>query len=288
MRFPDLTWPVFILALVALAVPTLAQEASKPLSKQQVLAILDVLKGEAAEPVIPEIQRQGVSFEMKAADEQELRAAGASDNLLAAIAKSYRQPGPAPVTAGRPLGKDELMLLLENGVAGDRLEALVAGRGVSFVTTPELDQQLTKAGASERLMLLVKVRAMPATSAMLTSPQTPTQGPPQLAGSPAAAPTSPGQQPAAQQSDTRPPSASSSCIAVKTIGSHAFRNIMLGGVAGALISKQQYQVVDAIGYPVKIGKKFHGDDLQAIQASGTKVVILDKHYTGADLRSACQ
>lgn len=78
------------------------------------------------------------------------------------------------------------------------------------------------------------------------------------------------------------------CIAVKSVGSHAFRNIMLGGIAGALISKQQYQVVDAIDYPAHEGQKFHGNDLQAIEASGTRVVILDKHYTGEDLRKACK
>ena len=81
---------------------------------------------------------------------------------------------------------------------------------------------------------------------------------------------------------------SSGCIAVKSVGSHAFRNIMLGGIAGALISKQQYEVVDAVGYPAHTGQKFHGNDLQAIQGNGTKVVILAKHYTAEDLRKSCQ
>ena len=76
-------------------------------------------------------------------------------------------------------------------------------------------------------------------------------------------------------------------MAVKPIGSHAFRNIMLAGVAGALISKQQYEVVTASGYPARPGQKFHGNDLQTIQGNGTKVVILDKHYSEGDLRKAC-
>ena len=38
------------------------------------------------------------------------------------------------------------------------------------------------------------------------------------------------------------------------MGSHAFRNIMLLGVAGAFISKQQYKVVDVAGYPARMGK----------------------------------
>jgi hypothetical protein len=79
-----------------------------------------------------------------------------------------------------------------------------------------------------------------------------------------------------------------SCLAVKPIGSHAFLNIMLAGVAGALISKQQYQVVDATNYPARLGQKFHGNDLQTIGSTGTKVVILDKHYTVADMHEACR
>ena len=69
---------------------------------------------------------------------------------------------------------------------------------------------------------------------------------------------------------------SNGCLAVKPIGSHAFRNIMLAGVAGAIVSKQQYQVVDVANYPAKVGQKYHGNDLQTIQTSGAKVFIIDK------------
>lgn len=78
------------------------------------------------------------------------------------------------------------------------------------------------------------------------------------------------------------------CLAVRPIGSHAFRNVMLIGAAGALISHQQYQVVDAVNYPAKIGQKFHENDLQTISTSGTRVMILDKHYTTDELHRACQ
>ena len=82
-------------------------------------------------------------------------------------------------------------------------------------------------------------------------------------------------------------SATKGCLAVKSIGSHAVRNIMLFGVAGALVSKQQYAVVDAVDYPARVGEKFHGNDLQTI-ANSTKVVVLDKHYTPEDLHNACE
>jgi hypothetical protein len=86
---------------------------------------------------------------------------------------------------------------------------------------------------------------------------------------------------------TAAPAASKGCLAVQPIGSHVFRNVMLLGVTGALISKQQYQVKDVVNYPVSVGTKFHGDDLQTISSGGTKVVVLDKHYKEADLQKAC-
>lgn len=101
---------------------------------------------------------------------------------------------------------------------------------------------------------------------------------------------------AAPKSDAKPadaksadakPAGSNGCLAVKPIGSHAFRNIMLAGVAGALISKQQYQVVDVVNYPSHVGTKFHGNDLQTISSNGTKVVILDKKYKEEDVQKAC-
>ena len=96
---------------------------------------------------------------------------------------------------------------------------------------------------------------------------------------------------AASKSDAKPadakPAGANGCLAVKPIGSHAFRNIMLAGVAGALISKQQYQVVDVVDYPSHVGSKFHGNDLQTISSNGTKVVILDKKYKEEDVQKAC-
>ncbi len=93
---------------------------------------------------------------------------------------------------------------------------------------------------------------------------------------------------ASSQSTQAAPTQSRDCLAVKDAGSHAVRNILLAGVAGALISKKQYRVVDAVGYPARVGQKFHGNDLQTLQAGGTRIVILDKKYTEEDLQRACR
>jgi len=91
--------------------------------------------------------------------------------------------------------------------------------------------------------------------------------------------------------ETRPTEAASKsepskpCLAVRDAG---LRNILLAGVAGALISKKQYQVVDAVEYPATPGQKFHGNDLQTLQTGGTKVVILAKNHSAEDLHRACR
>ena len=89
----------------------------------------------------------------------------------------------------------------------------------------------------------------------------------------------------APQSATSP---SRGCLAVRDVGSHAVRNVMLLGVAGALISKKQYKVVKAVGYPAQPGQKFHGDELQTLQAGGTKIVILGKKNWEELAMTACQ
>lgn len=102
-----------------------------------------------------------------------------------------------------------------------------------------------------------------------------------------AAPDKDAAKPQAPTTPAAAPAVSKGCLAVKPIGSHVFRNVMLLGVTGALISKQQYKVMDAVNYPVSVGTKFHGDDLMTISSNGTKVVILNKHYKEGDLQKAC-
>lgn len=92
----------------------------------------------------------------------------------------------------------------------------------------------------------------------------------------------------APQQDASSTMPSKGCIAVKPVGSHAFRNIMLAGVAGAVISKEQYKVEAVKDYPTHVGEKFHGNDLQTIQNNGTKVMILDKHTKPEDAAKACE
>jgi hypothetical protein len=54
------------------------------------------------------------------------------------------------------------------------------------------------------------------------------------------------------------------------------RNTVLRGIAGAVISKTQYKLVDSVNYPAHEGQKFHGNDLQMMRSEGVHVTTLDK------------
>jgi hypothetical protein len=100
------TWPAclaVVLLAAAICPSSGAQSApAEPLTKQRLLQTLDLLKGEAADVLVPQVQQRGVDFEMTAADEREMKTAGASDKLLSAIRKSHRTAGSAVEGQSRP------------------------------------------------------------------------------------------------------------------------------------------------------------------------------------------
>jgi hypothetical protein len=157
---------------------------------------------------------------------------------------------------------------VKSGFATEIVIAKISASSCEFNTSTSALQQLKTAGVPDPVIL-----------AMLQAPK----GASRLASAQSGAPL------AEALVQPAPPVQTSSkgCMAVRPIGSHAFRNYMLLGVAGVLISHQQYQVVDVTDYPAHVAQKYHGNDLQTIQSSGTRVVLLEKHYTAEDLHKAC-
>ena len=100
------------------------------------------------------------------------------------------------------------------------------------------------------------------------------------------------QQPSASQQQTQPPAqaqvpaAAKPCVIVEHEGGHTFRNVMLFGVVGAVISKERYKVVESNVAGLKPGDKMHGDELQA-RTQGTKVIVTGKKEGLAEARDAC-
>jgi hypothetical protein len=98
------------------------------------------------------------------------------------------------------------------------------------------------------------------------------------------------QQPAQpqQQNQSQPPAQPKPCVIVQHEGSHAFRNMMLLGVAGAVISKERYKVLESNVAGIKPDDKMHGDELQA-RTQGAKVVVVRTSKTDelVPAREAC-
>jgi hypothetical protein len=187
------------------------------------------------------------------------------------------QAGPgevAPHAAPAKLENSDVLDMVKAGLPEEVILAKIQGSPCNFDTSPAALTTLKSAQVPNAVILAVVKKSNQTNtgeerdgSSVSSRPGTPSSASESIRAG--------GQQPA------------KGCMAVSPIGSHAFRNVMLFGVAGAFISHMQYQVVDAVDYPAKVGQKYHGNDLQTIQGSGTKVVLLAKHYTAEDLHMAC-
>jgi len=158
------------------------------------------------------------------------------------------------------LGNSDILDMVKAGLPEEVIIAKIQSSACDFDTSPTALTTLKSAQVSNAVILV------------LVKKSNPTNGTEERNAS-------------AKPSDQQP---AKGCMAVRPIGSHAVRNVLLFGVAGAFVSQMQYEVVDAVGYPAKVGQKYHGNDVQTIQGSGTKVVLLDKHYAADDLHKACR
>lgn len=118
------------------------------------------------------IQNNGVDFEVTSDIEQELVANGARPQMIAAAKANYRAPAVAAVKStsikptttgtqmgkpvGEPMSKMEIISLLSNGVADERVRANVEARGVNFKASPNDKQEIRSAGGSVALSNLVE------------------------------------------------------------------------------------------------------------------------------------
>lgn len=183
-------------------------------------------------------------------------------------------PSTPPDVAPAKLENGDIVDMVKAGLPDDVIIAKIQGSTCNFDTSPSSLASLKSAQVSNGVILAIVKKSNPSTA----SEERANSSGPSRAAAATVVPDPPKQNASANPRG---------CMAVKPTGSHAFRNVMLFGVAGAFISHMQYQVVDAVDYPAKIGQKYHGNDLQTIQGSGTKVVLLDKHYSADELHMAC-
>jgi hypothetical protein len=132
--------------------------------------------------IVEMIQTNGVDFQVTPDVEQELVSAGARAQVIAAAKANYRASATTartetttPTTktvndantntntstgkaySGKPLSKDAIVTLLENGVADAQVRSNVAARGVDFKATSGDKNEIIKAGGSQALINVIGV-----------------------------------------------------------------------------------------------------------------------------------
>ena len=148
-------------SLLAPAASAFAQ-AKKPISKDGLLKAVRI-NGLSTAELVQQIQQRGVAFQMTPADEQELHAAGARPEVVAAARANYRSEVPAvanasarttsaSVPAGPPLGKGEVVAMLQAGASPARVEQFVEARGVNFRVNPQVTREVNAAGGNRSLL----------------------------------------------------------------------------------------------------------------------------------------
>src|SRR5262249_49598500 len=125
------------------------------------------LNGLSTSELIERVQERGVNFRMTEEDAGDFQQAGARPELIDAVRANYRAEGPSPgvktnspstngtdfsVPAGAPLSQNEVVTLLQSGVASTRVEKIVETRGVDFALTPQITSRIRSAGGSTALI----------------------------------------------------------------------------------------------------------------------------------------
>ncbi len=156
------------------------QARKNPYDKERLLKVVR-LNALSTQEVVQAIEQRGVDFQMTPSIESEFQQAGARPELIAAIHANYRPATPvstssrpassnsagrnsAAVPAGPPLGKNEVITLLQSGVPVARVEQFVEVRGVSFSMTPEIAREITAAGGNRSLLGAISEKATTAPS----------------------------------------------------------------------------------------------------------------------------
>ena len=157
------------LFLVAGMVPAAQQRQLKPLTKDQVIAI--VRDGLADESGARLVKDRGLDFAPAQEFVESLRKEGADDAFIKAVLEAPHPPGaPQP---NRALNRAQVMALVKAGVPSSRVAMLASERGIDFEPTDDFLQQLRTAGAGQDVVDALKAaeRVKPPKEALAHPPQ---------------------------------------------------------------------------------------------------------------------
>ena len=127
-----------------------AAQADKPLSEQELTALLGVGIDEAA--LVARVQKGGLAFEPTAGALDKLKAAGAGEALLKAVETAGKKPAAAGPPAAVPITYDQLLLLVKTGIGEEAILARLAKSPTKFVLDARQETELKAAGASDSLL----------------------------------------------------------------------------------------------------------------------------------------
>jgi formylglycine-generating enzyme required for sulfatase activity len=82
-------------------------------------------------------------------------------------------PQPLHAQTAKELAKEDILKLLSAEVASRRIEALVEERGIAFELTPEVEQELKRAGANADLIEVIRANSKPPSPAELVVESSP-------------------------------------------------------------------------------------------------------------------
>lgn len=187
LRARSLNGPSLALA-IALASPAFSAELRPPIRKQGFLKAVEI-GGLTADELIRYIQDLGVDFRLTEEERTRLAKSGLDARVLRTVEQSFRAPAPPPTPApppkpaviaaapeiavpstaplpkadpqqlrvtqisfGSPVTKEQLSGYLKEGIASAVLEGIVERRGIEFVMTPLIAQELKAAGATRELL----------------------------------------------------------------------------------------------------------------------------------------
>ena len=201
-----------------------AAELRPPIRKQGFLKAVEI-GGLSSEELIRYIQELGVDFKLTDDERSKLVKSGLDNRVLRVVDQSFRGTAPAApappkpvliagapeiaapvattlpkadplqarvaqISFGSPLLKDQLLGFLKEGIPSAQLEPVVERRGIEFLMSPQIAQELKAAGATRELLgalALTKASKIDPPPAAVPPPPAPVPAPtvaPTLAATP--------------------------------------------------------------------------------------------------------
>ncbi len=142
-----------------------------PVTKNRLINVLRSKSLQTRE-IVAVVKNNGVDFELSAAIETELTAAGARPAVIEAVRGNYRSAQTAVaadnsraktqlIAGGEPLTQSALTALLNNRVTDAQIQKSVKARGVAFQMSPVIAREIKAAGGSDQLIGLLFLAYIP-------------------------------------------------------------------------------------------------------------------------------